>query len=302
MKRIAIFGLVTVCAAEANAQGIVTFDAYEPFYGMDAAVFSPNPDSPTVEEQGNTLGQNTLAGLSTAGSVTYGGVPLGGSSYTGTTPVSFVDAGASVYTYGNLFTAELYALSTTTSQAIPPGTTLASLSPVTQYQSTFAISSAGPGAGYFNEAWPTTPDPGIPGTGYIGPGGKDAQGPAYLGNNAAAAVVAWYNGGGQFATLAAAQAAGVPWGQSSVFEITGLAEPSSVMTHDHNGSPTPAQFGAPFLDGMSNGTNTSLTSFSLTMDSEYGLAPSPEPGTLALALLGASAFLARLRKKQSQRD
>jgi hypothetical protein len=283
---------------------------YAPNWGIDAQVFSPNPGSPALEEQGNTLDQNTWAGLSTAGSVSYGGVPIGGSSYTGTTPVSFSDAGASVYTYGNLFTAELYALSTTTSQAVPPGTTLGSLSPVTQYQTTFATSdstlSRTPfGAGYFDEAIVPTPDTGIPGTGYIGNasliGTRSAQtGPAYLGNNAAAAVVAWYNGGGQFATLPAAQAAGVPTGSSSIFEINGLVEPSSVMTQDNNGIPTLPQAATAFLEGYSNGTNTYLQSFSLTVGPNFGSAPAPEPGTLALGLLGSCAFLARVRKKKAR--
>jgi len=276
---------------------------FSPWYiaTLDAQVYSPDPLNPAVEEQGDTLAQNTFAGNPTAGSVTYGGVPIGGAAYTGTIPVSFAGAGASVYTYGNLFTAELYALSTTTSQAIPPGTTLASLAPVSQYQSTFSTTPSSPGPGYFDEATPTVPDIGIPGTGYIGNasliGTRRAQtGPAYLGNNAAAAVVAWYNGGGQFGTLAAAQAAGVPTGSSGIFEITGLAEPSSVMTQDNNGNPAPPQFGAPLLEGNSDGTYTYLQSFSLTVGPNFGTAAAPEPGTLALGVLGACAFLARFRK------
>jgi hypothetical protein len=299
MKGIAILGLVTLCGGGAYAQGVVTFN---PWYiqTIDAQVYSPDPLNPTVEVQGDTLAQNTFAGNPTAGSVSYGGVPIGGASYTGTSPVSFSDVGASVYTYGNLFTAELYALSTTTSQAIPPGTSLAALSPVSQYQSRFYAGGIGLGPGYFNEAMPTTPDPGIPGTGYIGNisliGTRNAQrGAAYLGNNAAAAVVAWYNGGGQFATFAAAQAAGVPTGTSSIFEINGLAEPTSVMTQDNNGSPTPPTL-APLLEGNSDGTFTYLQSFSLTVGPNFGTAAAPEPGTLALGVLGACAFLARFRK------
>jgi len=268
---------------------------FEPFYGVDAQVFSPDPGSPGLEEQGNTAVQNVATGNGTSG-VTYAGAPIGGSSYAGTTPVSFYGLGASVYSYGNLFTAELYAVSTTTSQAIPPGTTLASLSPVTQYQSTFATSSARVGAGYFDEAMVPASDPGIPGTGYTGSGGRTQTGPAYLGNNAAAAVVAWFNGGGQFSTLAAAQAAGVPWGQSAIFEINGLAEPASVMTQDNNGFPTPPQVAAPFLEGVSDGTYSYLQSFSLTESPEANASQVPEPATIALAVIGAAAFLARRRK------
>ena len=290
----AIIGLIMVCGTGTYAQGRVTFMPFEPFYGVDAQVFSPDPGSPGVEEQGNTAAQNEATGNGTSG-VTYAGTPIGGSSYTGTTPVSFSGLGASLYTYGNLFTAELYALSTTTSQSIPPGATLASLSPLTQYQSTFATSSAQFGPGYFDEPNPI-PDLGIPGTGYIGSGGKFQTGPAYLGNNAAAAVVAWFNGGGQFSTLAAAQAAGVPWGQSAIFEINNLAEPASVMTQDNNGFPTPPQVAAPFLEGVSDGTYTCLQSFSLTESPELNASQVPEPSTIALAIIGASAFLFRRRK------
>jgi hypothetical protein len=302
MRKIAIVGLITLCGLGACAQGVVTFTPVETFYGLDAQVYSPNPGAPAVEEQGNTVAQNEATGNGTSG-VTYAGTPIGGSSYTGATPVSFSGLVTSVYTYGNLFTAELYALSTTTSQAIPPGTTLSSLSPVTQYQSTFCTTPIQPGPGYFNEAVVPLPDPGIPGTGYIGNissiGTRTAQtGPAYLGNNAAAAVVAWFNGGGQFSTLAAAQAAGVPWGQSAIIEITGLGEPTSVMTQDNNGNPTPPQFAA-FLEGTSDGAYTYLQSFSLIDSPESSAGQVPEPSTIALALIGASAFLSRRHFRSS---
>jgi len=288
MKTIALVGLVTLCSAGAYAQGVVT---YVPLASgiIDAQVYSPNPVAPTIEIQGDTAAQNTVAGNSTVGSVTYTGMtPIGGASYTGATPVTLAGAGSSVYTYGNLFTSELYALSTTTSVDLPGGTVLSQLSPVTQYQSTFAINSAGFGAGYFNQAAPPNPDPGIPGTGHIGAVAKSTKGAAYLGNNAAAIVVAWFNGGGQFTTLAQAQAANVPWGQSLPFEITGLIEPASVMTDDNNGVAAPAQSGTAYLADNLN-ANTYLESFSLTS--------SPEPSTIALGVMGACAFLARRRKK-----
>jgi len=301
MKKIALVGLVTLCSVGAYAQGIVTFQALQPGT-VDAQVYAPNPSSPAVEEQGPTAlqaqatnGNYTLAnGYSPAAATTttYAGIPIGGSSYTGTTPVSFAGAGPAVYTYGNLFTAELYAVSTTTSQAIPPSvTSYLSLSPVTQYQSTFATSATPFGAGYFNEANPAPPDPGIPGTGFIGTVSKTHTGANYLGNNAAAAVVAWFNGGGQFTTLAQAQAANVPWGQSTVFEINGLTEPASVMTQDNNNVAQGGQNTVAYLDGNDNtsGYWTGLESFSLV-----GV---PEPSTIALGVMGACAFLARRRKK-----
>jgi hypothetical protein len=297
MNKIALLGLVALSSVGAYAQGVVTFQSFE-LNVVDGQVYSPNPGSPTVEEQGATAAQITAGNYTVANSYpaltpkTYAGVAIGGSSYTGTTPVSFAAAGANVYTYGNLFTAELYALSTTTVQGITPGDTLASLSPVTQYQSTFATDSSGLGAGYFNQALPANPDPGIPGTGHIGAVNTFHKGTAYLGNNAEAAVVAWYNGGGQFTTYEAAKAAGVPTGYSSLFEITGLIEPSSVMTDDNNGTVTAGQNGVAYLQGpdFNAGVNTAFQSFSLTTSV-------PEPSTIALGVIGACAFLARRRKK-----
>jgi hypothetical protein len=296
MKKIALVGLVVLCSAGAYAQGVVTFQPQLSGY-YDVQVYSPNPGSPTVEEQGSTAAQDTYSGNPTTGSVTYGGVLIGGASYGGAVPVSFAGAVAAataasttVWTYGNLFSAELYALTTTTSTAIPNGTTLASLSPVTQYQSTFATGPTPYGAGFFNLALPASPDPGIPGTGYVGTGasGKNGQtGTAYLGNNAAAAVVAWYSGVGQFSTYELAKAAGVPTGYSAVFEITGLQEPASVMTDD-NGTPSLGQTTPAYLVG--NHGASYLQSFSLTT----GV---PEPSTIALGVMGACAFLARRRKK-----
>jgi hypothetical protein len=310
MKKIAIVGLVTLCSTGAYAQGQVAFMPYQTQYFVDAQVYSPNPGNPSVQVQGDTATQISNAGLNSSAGinagfptltpVTYAGTPIGGSSWTGTTPVSFSGAGASVYSYGNLFTAELYALSTTTVQAIPPGTTLASLSPVTQYQTTFATSSSPFGAGYFSEATPAN-DSGIPGTGYIGGTPRaNRQGTTWLGNNAAAAVVAWYSGGGQFATYAAAQAAGAPTGYSAIFEINNLVEPQSVMVQDENNNSSATaqqglQGGTQYLNGYDNnafggdGAMTTLQSFNLTM--------TPEPSTIALGVLGACAFLARRRKK-----
>jgi hypothetical protein len=298
MKKITLIGLVTLWSAAAYAQGTVTFLGNVPGT-IQAEVYSPNPLTPTVQEQGPTAGDIATAGYtaangySTAASTptTYAGTLLGGSSYTGATPVSFAGAGANVYKYGNLFTAELFAISTTTVGAIAPGTTLASLSPVTQYQSTFNT-GGGFGPGFFNEANPASPDPGIPGTGFIGTVSRTHTGTAYLGNNATAAVVAWFNGGGQFSTLAAAQAASVPWGQSSIFEITGLDEPASVMTQDNNNSSKGDQGNVVYLIGTDNNTGftTALQSFNLTQ-------PVPEPSTIALGVMGACAFLARRRKK-----
>jgi hypothetical protein len=135
-------------------------------------------------------------------------------------------------------------------------TTFNQLSPLAQYTSTFATKAGG--AGQFLGASPS-PDSGIPGTGLAG------------GASATLSLAAWYNGGGTIGTLQAAEAANVPYGWSPLFSLTGLGG---------SGSP-PAT--PPDLIG--------LKSFSLIT-----AAPTPEPGTIALGIMGAAAFLARRRK------
>jgi hypothetical protein len=83
------------------------------------------------------------------------------------------------------------------------------------------------------------------------------------------AIAAWNNEGGTITSLAAAQAAGDPWGISALANITSVAAPS-----------TPAL--------MSTASDLNL-SFSL------GTAV-PEPSTIALGVMGISALLFRRRK------
>jgi len=85
---------------------------------------------------------------------------------------------------------------------------------------------------------------------------------------ASVALAAWNNEGGTINSLAAAQAAGDPWGVSS--------EGTSGLLGGGTQQP-------PNLP-------SSITSFSLTS--------TPEPSTFALGVIGASAFLMRLRRKQ----
>lgn len=76
-------------------------------------------------------------------------------------------------------------------------------------------------------------------------------------------IYAWYEGNGQYTSYAAAQAAGVP---------TGFSDPFSGATTAPPGTP---------------GVITTARSFNLTA--------SPEPSTIALGIMGASAFLFRRR-------
>jgi hypothetical protein len=87
------------------------------------------------------------------------------------------------------------------------------------------------------------------------------------GGNAAVAIAAWNNEGGTITSLAAAQAAGDPWGVSNLGTATdlggGLIQP-----------PAPA----------------GLESFSLIS--------TPEPSTIALGVIGASTLLFRRRNRK----
>jgi len=81
-------------------------------------------------------------------------------------------------------------------------------------------------------------------------------------------LYAWYNAGGTITSYAAAQADNVPTGTSAIADITGLG----------GGSP-PAT--APELpESLGN----------------IIVSPTPEPGTIALGVMGASAFLMRIRR------
>jgi hypothetical protein len=89
-------------------------------------------------------------------------------------------------------------------------------------------------------------------------------------------IAAWYNGGGTITSYAAAQTAQVPSGLSTIgTENLG------------GGTVTPPDLPGPGNTGVTGG----ITSFSLTSSAV------PEPSTIALAIMGASAFLMRLRRK-----
>ncbi len=122
--------------------------------------------------------------------------------------------------------------------------------------STTTFKTSANGAGFF--VVPTVSTLSITGTTYSGSG---VNAPT----SATCAVQAWYNGGGAFPTYASAVAAGVPTGQGASFNVDGLG----------GGSITPPNI-------------ANAQSFSLTT-------PVPEPGTIALGVMGACAFLARRR-------
>jgi len=237
--------IVTACLAAgamgAYAQGTIAFNDH--LAGtLEIQIYSPQVATPTVETTGNSAADIP------AGTQVYTGTAIGGTA-TGSGPTGWGN--------GNNYTAELFALGATSLPTSPAAFT--ALSPVSQYESTFYTVSAG--TGLFKAVSPSS-DPGISGTGLAGSPG------------ATVSVAVWYNGGGTITSLAAAQAANVPYGWSAPYVQGNLG--NVVPT---GGTPNPA----PSLGG--------LTSFSLVTTSTV-----PEPCTFVLGLLGTAGFLLRRRK------
>ncbi len=88
-------------------------------------------------------------------------------------------------------------------------------------------------------------------------------------------LVAWYNAGGAITSFSQALADGVPIGVSAVADITGLG----------GGSPPATAPTLPESLDMPQGFDGGII---------FGV---PEPSTLALGVMGASAFLTRFRPK-----
>jgi hypothetical protein len=255
MKKIAIIGLLSLCAAGAYAQGTLVF--YNNVAGSIVThIYSPDSVTPAVQITGNTASDYPV------GSQTYPhSVLIGGSSGAAGLPIN--------YSFGNNFTAQIYA------DANVLNASASSLTPVASYITTLSIQSGnGQGPGIIISG-NLSPDPGI----LYANTYSDALNNGTLDNKATVALACWYNAGGTITSLAAAQAAGVPFGESPTFNMKNLGEPSSIMTA-LNGAPTAA---------TSAGNMASLQSFSLQQV--------PEPSTIALGVMGACAFLARRRKK-----
>lgn len=287
MKRLAIVSLLSLCTAGAYAQGTLQF--FNSFSDLQFQIYAPG-SNPNLQTQGDTAAQiatDGAANLSANGDstspVTYSSTAIGGfndPSPSATIPTHAQSAAfdaAINYTYGNDFTAQIYALSAGASPGATPA--FSSLLPVTQYIENFATSG---GANFANLAAVSfnaqNPDPGIPGTGYDN---SNKHGASHVLNNAFVAVAAWYNAGGTVTTLAQAQADNLPWGISAVNLVAGLGEPGSVNTAAAVNSGSPSTPVEPYYQESFNLTYTTV----------------PEPGTIALGLAGVCGFLARRRKK-----
>ncbi len=263
--RILVVGLLSLCAAGACAQGtLVLFNNIA--NSVVTHIYAPDPVALELET-GN--GANDYP----PGSTVYNGAMIGGA--TGAEPAEADwNLGLINYTYGNNFTAQIYALANPSGGVLP----FSSLLPVSQYVTTLATTAAqGPG---FIVAVSPAGDPGIPDTGY------DAINQV-IDNRATVSLVAWYNAGGTINSLAAASAAHVPLGWSTPFNLAGLGEPGSVESAA-SGGPMPATFPRNMIG---------LTSFELVVPS-IGPGLTPEPSTIALGVLGACAFLACRRKNR----
>jgi hypothetical protein len=194
------------------------------------------------------------------GTTVYTGVPLGGAS-TGT--------GATGYGNGNNYTIALYASTSASAAVALTAADLVASSPFEAQGGTGAANvikspAFGGGAGYagawslnFGNAISTA----LPGTATGSAGSAQVQ------------LAAWYNAGGTITSYAAAVAAGDPAGSSSVGIVNGLGGANAV--------------------GPSS-TSPSLAGLGIT---SFSLATVPEPSTITLGLMGASALVMRLRRK-----
>jgi len=286
MKKIAIIGLMSLCAAGAYAQGTLLFSDYQS-EGYSSQIFSPNTAAPTVEVYGNT------AANSPAGTQTYpNSVPIGGSTGTGLN-----------YAYGNQFTVQMYwtpntyvASHLTAGSTFLPAIMATIETPQAAFSSFNGTSDVGQGngnpspsyvgtmsdgtlsqpAGFFQVNNPPTTDNGLFGDtqtqdDFNNLGAQDTA--------ATVAVACWYNAGGTINSLAAASSAHVPYGISLPFTMSSLGEDSADETlfqgQQEPGNLTPAM--------------NKLTSFSL-------VSTVPEPSMIALGVMGVCAFLARRKK------
>lgn len=100
----------------------------------------------------------------------------------------------------------------------------------------------------------------------------NVPGTTLAGTVATVQLYAWYNDGGAITSYAMAAAEGLPVGSSV---------PANVTLGGPNASGPPSTAGALPIPALGN----------------FDVSPTPEPSTIALGVIGASAFLMRLRRK-----
>jgi hypothetical protein len=266
-KSITIIALLAG-AVGAYAQGTIELGDYGSVGGFTMDIFAPQ--TPTSSTQ--TYGQSSFD--SPSGTTVYTGAALGG----GTGPVSSTD-----YANGSLWTVAFYAA---------PGIN----------NTTGLAAAEAAGTPFATSLFQTSG--GVSGTGNTGVQGNDSAGvwalnltppgtATTVGNNfsggATIQLEAWYNGGVASPANFATQFAGSP--------VFGVSEIENMSALGNEGSGDSITFigglaggGTGVASGVAGGPNNGgpITSFSLET--------TPEPSTIALGVLGASAFLFRRRK------
>jgi hypothetical protein len=228
------------------------------YVGSGASTFSIDIWGPQPSGA-EQIGNSSTDASPSAGSTVYLGQPLGGAA---------TGSGVTAYGNGNAWTIALYAsTSSTIAVALTTADEVASSTFVTTggtgkanilESPAFGGGAGNAGAWALNYTAATTTA--LPGTA------------AGSGGSAQVQLAAWYSGGG-VTSYGTAVMDGLPAGASEIGIVSGLG--------GQGASGPPAT--APDLAGLG------ITSFSL--------ATIPEPSTIALGVLGASAFLMRLRRK-----
>jgi len=203
----------------------------------------------------------TSPGVQQIGNTSTDGSPSAGTTVYGGVPLggAATGSGPTAYGNGNAWTIALYASTSST--------TAVALTTSDEVASSLFVNSGGTGKANILESPAFGGGPGNAGS---WTGGVAAVGLPGASVSAQVQLAAWYSGGG-ITSYAAAVTAGVPAGASEVGTISALGGSGS--------PPLPS----PDLAGLG------ITSFSLTTV--------PEPSTIALGVIGASAFLMRLRRK-----
>jgi len=262
MKKLVTTVVLLAGAASVYSQGQINSSDYN-LGSFNIHIWSPNPASPSVEQTGNSPA--VLAG-NPGGYNSAPDSPAGTTVYGGV-PIGGSGSGvtpATGYANGDNFDVQLYAVagtvntfSTTTFSAVQGNGILGPLGDASLPPYWAGIYQGG-GAITLGGASGT---PGAP--------------TVAAGSAVTVAIAAWYNNNGTITSYA--QALTTPG------SISGI---SALGTELASGAPaTP-----PFLPTTASGGNPGISSFSLTTTV-------PEPSTITLGIIGASAFLMRLRRK-----
>jgi len=257
MKKTLTLMTLMAGAVGGYAQGTMVWGDY---VGSGSTSFTITIWSPNPASPSIQQTGNTATDASpNAGTTVYGGVPLGGSA---------TGSGVTAYGNGAAWTIALYA-STSSSTAV-------ALTTADEVASSTFFTTGGTGKMNVIES---TADGGGNGNAGAWTGGSAAIGiPGTATGSAGSAQIqlaAWYSGGGITSYATALSTTGEPYGASTVGILNGLGGSNPVG---------PPSF-APDLAGLG------ITSFSLITTNV------PEPSTIALGVIGASAFLMRLRRK-----